>query len=99
MTRFSVDTVSVDTQALETLAERMARTRDAVARASRLVADCSSGASAGLVAAALADFDDHWRYGLERIVSNLDDCHAALHDAARAYDQVEQAIARAAAGD
>ena len=90
---------SVDTQALEALAGRMARTRDAVARASRLVDDCTSGSSAGLVTAALADFDDHWRYGLRRIVSNLDDCHAALHDAAHAYDQVEQAIARAAAGD
>jgi len=98
MTRFSTDTVSVDTQALEALAERMARTRDAVARASRLVDGCGS-ASGGLVAAALADFDDHWRYGLKRIVGNLDDAHAALHDAARAYEQVEQAIAKAAAGD
>jgi uncharacterized protein YukE len=95
---------SVDTEALGALAERMARTRDAVARASRLVDNCGSTASAGpvaagLVAGALADFDDHWRYGLRRIVSNLDDCHAALHDAAAAYEQVEQAIARAAAGD
>jgi len=67
--------------------------------AGRLVDDCASATSAGLVAAALADFDDHWRYGLKRIVTNLDDCHAALHDAAAAYQQVEQAIARAAAGD
>ena len=85
---------SVDTDALGALAARMAHTRDAVARASRLVDDCGSGSSAGLVAAALADFDDHWRYGLRRIVANLDDCHAALHDAARAYEQVEQAIAK-----
>ena len=98
MTRFSIDTVSVDTDALEALAERMAHTRDAVARASRLVDSCSAGSAGGLVAAALADFDDHWRYGLQRIVSNLDDAHTALHDAAHAYTQVEQAIARAAGG-
>ena len=90
---------SVDTDALGALAQRMARTRDAVARASRLVDDCASGSSAGLVAAALADFDDHWRYGLRRIVDNLDHCHIALQDAASAYEQVEQAIARAAGGD
>ena len=89
----------VDTDALGALAERMARSRDAVARASRLVDDCAGGAAAGLVAAALADFDDHWRYGLRRIVDNLDHCHQALHDAATAYEQVEQAIARAAGGD
>lgn len=99
MTRFSIGTVSVDTDALAALAARMAGTRDAVARAARLVDDCASAQSAGLVAAALADFDDHWRYGLKRIVSNLDECHAALHDAAAAYQQVERAIARAAAGD
>jgi hypothetical protein len=90
---------SVDIGELGALAERMARTRDAVARASRLVEDSASGAAAGLVAGALADFDEHWRYGLHRIVANLDDCHAALHDAARAYEQVEHAIAQAAAGD
>jgi len=99
MTRFSIDAVSVDTDALEVLATRMAHTRDAVTRASRLVDDCVGGSAAGLVAAALADFDDHWRYGLKRIVSNLDNARAALHDAARGYEQVEQAIARAAAGD
>jgi uncharacterized protein YukE len=87
---------SVDTDALGALALRMARTRDTVARASRLVDDCLSGSSAGLVAAALADFDDHWRYGLRRIVDNLDHCHVALQDAATAYEQVEQAIAKAA---
>lgn len=90
---------SVDTDALRELATRMAHTRDAVARATRLVDDCAGGPAAGLVAFALADFDDHWHYGLNRIVANLDDCHAALHDAAAAYEQVEQAIARAAAGD
>ena len=99
MTRFSIDTVSVDTDALGALAQRMARTRDAVTRASRLVDDCVSTSSAGLVATALADFDDHWRYGLRRIVDNLDHCHIALHDAAAAYEQVEQAIAKAAGGD
>ena len=89
----------VDTEALGALADRMARTRDEVARASALVGDCTGGRAAGLVSAALADFDDHWRYGLERIVANLDDCRRALHQAAAGYDQVEQAIARAAAGD
>lgn len=90
---------SVDADALAALATHMAGTRDAVAHAARLVDDCASGTVAGLVAAALADFGAHWRYGLERIVTNLDDCHAALHDAAVAYQQVEQAIERAAAGD
>jgi len=92
--------LSVDTEALGALAARMARTRDEVARATALVGgDCAGGRAAGLVAAALADFDDHWRYGLKRIVGNLDDCQRALHQAATAYEQVEQAIARAAAGD
>jgi uncharacterized protein YukE len=99
MSRFSVDT-----DALGALADRMARTRDEVARASRLVDDCahaggSNSAAAGLIAAALADFDDHWRYGLKRIVDNLDACHGALRDAAARYEQVENAIAQAAAGE
>jgi uncharacterized protein YukE len=93
-----MSTLSVDTEALAALADRMARTRDEVAHASRIVDGCAGGPAAGLVAAALADFDEHWRYGLKRIVGNLDACHAALHDAAAAYDRVEQAIARAAAG-
>jgi uncharacterized protein YukE len=92
-----MSTFAVDTDALGTLAARMARTRDEVAQAARLVDGCT-GPAAGLVAAALGEFDDHWRYGLNRIVANLDACHAALRDAASAYEQVEQAIARAAAG-
>jgi uncharacterized protein YukE len=93
-----MSTLSVDTEALAALADRMASTRDEVAHASRLLDGCAGGATAGLIGAALADFDDHWRYGLKRLVGNLDACHAALHDAAAAYDQVERAIARAAAG-
>ena len=94
--------LSVDTEALDGLALRMAHTRDEVAYAARLVDDCASGAwgpaAAAAVVRALADFDDHWRYGLKRIVANLDACHGALHDAAAAYEQVERAIA-GAAGD
>jgi hypothetical protein len=94
--------LSVDTEALGGLAVRMARSRDDVAHAVRLVGDCAgggSGAAAAAVAAALADFDDHWRCGLKKIVANLDACHGALHDAASAYERVEHSIARAAAGD
>lgn len=92
--------LSVDTQALGTLAEQMASARDEVAHAALLVDVCaesttSSGAAAA-VAHALADFDEHWRYGLKRIVANLDACYGALHDAATAYEQVEHSIARAA---
>jgi hypothetical protein len=95
--------LSVDTEALGGLAVRMARTRDDVAYAARLVGDCADGgastAAATAVATSLAEFDDHWRYGLKKLVANLDACHGALHDAASAYEQVEQSIARAAAGD
>ena len=83
----------------------MARTRDEVAAAARLVDDCamvasgSGGTAAVAVARALTDFDEHWRYGLKRLVANLDACHASLQEAATAYEQVERAIARAAAGD
>jgi hypothetical protein len=93
--------LSVDTEALGGLAARMARARDEVAYAARLVEDCAGAGSvaAAAVASALADFDDHWRYGLKKIVANLDACHGALHDAASAYEQVERSIARAAAGD
>jgi len=89
--------VLVDTEALFALAARMSATRDEVAAAARLVDGCAGGPAAGLVAAALADFDEHWRYGLKRIVANVDACGAALHDAARGYEQVEDAIAQAAA--
>lgn len=95
--------LSVDTEALGGLARHMAHTRDEVALAARLVDDCTGGvggpAALGPVATALADFDEHWRYGLKRIVANLDACHGALNDAAAAYEQVERAIARAASGD
>jgi len=87
--------LSVDTEALGSLALRMARTRDEVAAAARLVEDCAAGGptAAAVVAYALTEFDDQWRYGLKRIIGNLDACHAALHDAAAAYQQVEAAIA------
>jgi uncharacterized protein YukE len=86
----------VDTEALLTLAARMAGTRDEVALAARLVGDGASGPAGGLVASALADFDEHWRYGLKQMVGNLDACAQALHDAARTYQRVEDAIAAAA---
>lgn len=93
-----MDAISVETHALQTLAQRMARTRDEVGAAERLVAaDVATGA-AGPATRALADFDDHWRYGVKRIIANLDAAHDALAQAAAAYDRVEQAIARAAAG-
>lgn len=85
----------VDVEGLRTLADRMARTRDEVAHAARLVGDCD-GRAAGLLAAALADFGDHWRYGLDRIVGNLDACHGALRDAASGYERTDDAIAQAA---
>jgi uncharacterized protein YukE len=94
-----VSTLHVDTDALQALAQRLAATRDEVARAARLVDGCTGGSAAGLVAIALADFDEHWRYGLKRIVGNLDACQGALREAASAYAQVERAIAQAASGE
>ena len=89
---------SVDTDALATLASQMAGTRDAVASAASLAQTTAHSDEAGVLAVALATFTDHWHYGLQRIVGNLDSCQAALHEAATAYQQVEHAIARAAGG-
>ena len=100
--------LSVDTDALRALALRMGRSHDEVAYAARLVDDCSSAgvtfgaasaSAAATVTRAMSDFDDHWRYGLKRLIGNLDACRHALHDAAAAYEQVEHSIAQAASGD
>src|SRR5436309_566823 len=103
--------VRVDTDALRALAGRMMRTRDAVAQARHRV-DVATPAAAGLVAGALADFDDHWRYGLQPLVDDVDACAQALRAAAArhalrtsddprvaetAHEQLVEALRRAGA--
>lgn len=88
----------VDTEALTALAARMNRTRDSVATAASRVRGDATTTGAGLLAGSLSDFEDHWHYGLQKLVDNLDACAHALRDAVTAYERVEQTIERVAGG-
>lgn len=87
-----------DTTTLLALADRMSVARESVAHAARRVDVAATPAAGGPIAGAIADFCDHWRYGLGQLVGNLDACAHALQDAAHAYQRVEHAVERAAGG-
>ena len=88
--------VVVDPARLSRTAQQLTQAGDRLRGVSRALARTSAGSvGSGGLAAALEDFSDDWRHGLGRLAEAAGGTGAQLAEAARAYADVDSAVAQA----